>query len=452
MSHQRSTTGQQTERLVDHVASLRFEDIPPDVVQAAKNTIVDGVAACAFGFGFPWSQAVVAYAEKMGGTGGRCTVLGAGASRFHPPFAALINGALAHSFELDGGTRKGVGAHPFGTVFTAALPVAQQVGASGRDLITAFVAGSEALLRIGKATGRSNEHRGFHAPGTTGPFGAAIACSLLQSASREQVLNAVGIAGSLCSGLRQFAKSKTGGMVKRLHFGRAAEAGVLAAGLAQEGFDGPHDILEGRVGFLRVFCDSYDLDELVRGLDRETFHMREISMKYFATHGSTQAPLKALLQILDTHGLAKGDIAEVVVTASRESVENHNGAAPADLMQAQYSIPFCIALACVRDIRDPRAMSEDALGDAAIHAMLARVRVEIGDFDEKRTCHVKVRSVDGREYELLSVDDARTWRPASVEDVTEKYTILMRDVPQAGALLARLQTLETQADLDWLRL
>ena len=65
---------------------------------------------------------------------------------------------------------KGV-AHPFGTVFTAALPVAQMLGASGRDLLTAFVAGSEALLRIGKATGRSNEHRGFHASGTTGPFG-----------------------------------------------------------------------------------------------------------------------------------------------------------------------------------------------------------------------------------------------------------------------------------------
>jgi 2-methylcitrate dehydratase PrpD len=445
--------GRETERLVDYVASLRYEDIPADVVRAAKNTIVDGVAACAFGYGFPWSQAVLRAALRMGGGGGICAVLGPDAPALHAPFAALVNGALAHSFELDGGTRKGVGAHPFGTVFTAALPVAQEVGASGRDLITAFVAGSEALLRIGKATGRSNEHRGFHAPGTTGPFGAAIACSLLKSASRDQLLNAVGIAGSLASGLRQFSKSSTGGMVKRLHFGRAAEAGVLAASLAQEGFDGPHDVLEGKAGFLRVFCDSFDVDELVRGLDRETFCMREISMKHFATHGSTQAPLKSLLELFDRHTMTSAEISSVTVVASRESVENHDGRAPKDLMQAQYSIPFCIALACMRDIRDPRSMREDALADPGILQMLSRVNVEIGDFDEKRTCLVRVRHVNRETYETFSRDDAASWRPASDAEVTAKYGVLMRDVPadRSAPLLTRLQRLEAEDDVDWLR-
>src|SRR4029077_1118913 len=141
---------------------------------------------------------------------------------------------------------------------------------SGQRLLTAFVAGSEGMLRIGRGTRRSNEHRGFHAPGTTGPFGAAIACALLLGLDTERLLNAIGIAGSLASGLRQFSVSETGSMVKRLHFGRAAEGGVLAAGLAEQGFDGPHDILEGKAGFLKVFCDEYDLGELTRGLDGNT--------------------------------------------------------------------------------------------------------------------------------------------------------------------------------------
>jgi len=168
----------ETAQLAQFASALRYEDIPTDVVDAAKNTIADGIAACVYGYRFPWSQAIVRYAEKCG-AGGKSVVLGPGAPLLHPCFAALVNGALAHSFELDAGTRRGVGAHPFGTVFTAALPVAQDKGLNGKQLLTAFVAGSEAMLRIGRTTGRSNEHRGFHAPGTTGPFGAAIACALL---------------------------------------------------------------------------------------------------------------------------------------------------------------------------------------------------------------------------------------------------------------------------------
>src|SRR4051812_20996097 len=211
----------ETVQLAEYVSSLRYEDIPADVVEISKNTIADGVGACVFGYRFPWSQAIVRYASAAGGAGGRSAVLGPDAEPLHPPFAALVNGALAHSFELDAGTRVGVGAHPFGTVFTAALPVAQDKLIGGKALLTAFIAGSEVMLRIGRATGRSNEHRGFHAPGTTGPFGAAIACGLLLGCDIERLLNAIGIAGSVACGLRQFSVSDTGAMVKRLHFGRA---------------------------------------------------------------------------------------------------------------------------------------------------------------------------------------------------------------------------------------
>ena len=197
----------ETRRLAEYASALTFRDLPDDVVRAARNTIIDGVACCVFGARFPWSQRLIDYVASMDGDGGSVSILAPMSRKFHASGAALINGALAHAFELDAGTRKGVGAHPFGTVFTAALPVAQAVGASGQDLLTAFVAGSEVMLRIGKATGRSNEHRGFHAPGTTGPFGAAVACALLYKLDVVGILNAMGIAGSLASGLRQFSES-----------------------------------------------------------------------------------------------------------------------------------------------------------------------------------------------------------------------------------------------------
>ncbi|MEX0751694.1 MAG: MmgE/PrpD family protein [Xanthobacteraceae bacterium] len=444
----------ETIQLAEYVAALRYEDIPADVLSAAKNTIADGIGACVFGYRFPWSQAIMRYATRASGPGGKSTVLGPQAAPLHPPFAALVNGALAHSFELDAGTQRGVGAHPFGTVFTAALPVAQDRGLSGKKLLTAFVAGSEAMLRIGKATGRSNEHRGFHAPGTTGPFGAAIACALLLGLDADRLLNAIGIAGSLASGLRQFSVSETGSMVKRLHFGRAAEGGVLAAGLAEQGFDGPHDVLEGKAGFLKVFCDHYDAAELTRGLDGTTFLVREIAMKRFATHGSSQIPLQALQEIRAQHAFAADEIESIFIAASPEAVEHHDNPSPADLMQLQYSVPYCVAVACVRDARDPRSFDESALTDPAIRAIVQRVRYEAGDISDKRTYEMTVTLKSGAVYRGMFPDADVPWRPASRDEAYEKYSILMRDCPRAQTddLFERIQTLEDQSGLGWLKI
>ncbi len=443
----------ETIQLAEYAASLRYEDIPADVVDTAKNTIADGVAACVYGYRFPWSQAIVRYAQQCGAAG-KSVVLGPGAPLLSPPFAALVNGALAHSFELDAGTRRGVGAHPFGTVFTAALPVAQDRELDGRKLLAAFVAGSEVMLRIGRATGRSNEHRGFHAPGTTGPFGAAIACALLLGLDTDRLLNAIGIAGSMASGLRQFNVSETGSMVKRLHFGRAAEGGVLAASLAAEGFDGPHDILEGKAGFLKVFCDRYDLAELTQGLDRSIFRTREIAMKRFGTHGASQIPLQALYDIRGRHPFAAEEIESIHIAAAREAVEHHDGLSPTDLMQAQYSVPFCIALACVRDARDPRTLDESALTDPAIQAVLKRVRYEIGDITDKRACEMTVTLRGGAVLKRNLPEPGVPWRPANRDETYEKYAILMRDCPKSKAdeLFERIQTLDAQPDMRWLRI
>ena len=443
----------ETIQLAEYAARLRYEDIPADVLGAAKNTIADGVGACVFGYRFPWSQAIVRYAQQHG-AGGKSVVLGPGAPLLHPPFAALVNGALAHSFELDAGTRRGVGAHPFGTVFTAALPVAQDQGLDGRKLLTAFVAGSEAMLRIGRATGRSNEHRGFHAPGTTGPFGAAIACALLLGLDTERLLNAIGIAGSVASGLRQFNVSETGSMVKRLHFGRAAEGGVLAASLAAEGFDGPHDILEGKAGFLKVFCDHYDTAELVHGIDGGVFLIREIAMKRFGTHGSSQLPLQALLAIRARHPFASDEIDSIRIVAAPEAVEHHDNLSPTDLMQAQYSVPFCIALACVRDIRDPRSFDESALRDPAIRALLPRIHYEAGDISDKRSYDMTVTLKNGAVHRRIVPDPGIAWRPANRDETYEKYAILMRDCPPARTdeLFERIQAMDEQAELAWLHI
>src|SRR6202008_2383186 len=155
-------------------------------------------------------------AEKSG-PGGKSRILGPGGAAVTAGAAALANGALAHAFEMDNLTWPSTGVHPGATLLSPALAVAQERGIGGRELIAAFVAGAEVMIRIGRATKHSNEGRGFHAPGTTGPFGAAVACAKLLHLDGERTRNALGIAGSLACGLLEFARAGNGAMVKRLH-------------------------------------------------------------------------------------------------------------------------------------------------------------------------------------------------------------------------------------------
>src|SRR5204862_3378937 len=185
----------ETIRLAEYAAGLRYEDLPREVMAAAKEAIIDTVAACICGSALPWSRIVIDYAERTG-PGGASRILGRG-SAVQAPAAALANGALAQACELGALTRPGAGAHPGATVLPPALAVAQQagVGASGRALSAAFVAGNEVMIRIGRATGHTNEARGFHAPGTTGPFGGAAAAGHLLRLDARAMANASALPG-----------------------------------------------------------------------------------------------------------------------------------------------------------------------------------------------------------------------------------------------------------------
>src|SRR6202045_1661071 len=187
---------EETIRLAKFAAALRYEDLPASVVRQAKDCIIDTVAAGICGSALPWSRIVIDYAERTGPRG-KCRIPGRGGRSVQAPAAALANGALAHAFELDSLTRPGAGAHPGATGLPPALALAQERGAGGRALIAAFVAGNEVMIRIGRATGHTNEARGFHAPGTTGPFGGAVAVGHLLGLDTAALANAPGLAGSL---------------------------------------------------------------------------------------------------------------------------------------------------------------------------------------------------------------------------------------------------------------
>jgi 2-methylcitrate dehydratase PrpD len=446
---------QETVQLARYAAGLRYRDLPPPVVQRAKDAIADTIAAIAYGAGLPWSRIILKHAGRRG-AGGRSRILAPGGVRVQAPAAALANGALAHAFEMDNLTWPNTGVHPGATMFVPALAVAQERGIGGRELLAAFVAGAEVMIRIGRATRHNNEGRGFHAPGTTGPFGGAAAAGRLLRFDAGRMTNALGIAGSLACGLLEFARSGTGAMVKRLHLGRAAESGVLAASLAEDGFTGPNSVLEGPFGFLNVYCGEHDLDALTRGLGSEWATLR-IMLKRFPVHITSHTSVQAIEDLRAEHGYVPGAVASIHIAGNPKMATINNIPSPADLMMAQYSLPFCVALAHYRNPRDPRSFSAASFNDPAIRALARLVTISVSE--EARHGHTLASTVtvtlkDGRALSRRVADFKGTPEsPLERADMREKFLLLTRhcDRTAMARLFERLMNLESERSLDWMK-
>jgi 2-methylcitrate dehydratase PrpD len=442
-----------TTRLAQYASALRYDDIPAEVKQRIKNTIIDTVAVILYGSQLPWSQKVIAHAKRSG-PGGKSAILGGGGGNVQAPSAALAHGTLAHAFELDNLTDPNSGTHPGAANFSAGLAIAQERGLSGRDLMLAMTAGSEVMIRIGLASLGSLEPRGFHAPGTTGPFGGAITGGKLMQLDPERMTYALGIAGSLSSGLLEFAHSKDGGMVKKLHLGRAAESGVLAASLAADGFDGPTSVLEGEAGYLQAFASERDFNELTKGLG-QTYVSMYIMMKRFACHVTAHRPVEGILDLINEHKFTAADVESITLTGNERMASVNNIPAPPDVLLAQYSIPFSVGLAFYRNPIDPDSFDENVHRNRDILAMAAKVKMNVvpGQRREDLTTSVAVTLRDGRTVTRRVTDFRGTpARPLDEPGMREKFMLMSKRFPQPAMerLYQRLQNIENERTLEWL--
>ncbi|MBI4183657.1 MAG: MmgE/PrpD family protein [Proteobacteria bacterium] len=442
----------QTETLARFAAGLACADIPAEVGRRALDCLIDTVGAATFGASLPWSRIVAGYARQTG-AGGRATILGPEGGRVHAPSAALANGALAHAFELDSLRKPGAGVHPGAILAPAALAVGEEAESSGESVIAAFVAGCEVMFRIGAATRHTSETLGFHAPGLTGVFGAAVAAGRLMGLSAGGMAHALGIAASLSSGLLAFAKARSGGMVKRLHLGRAAEGGVLAASLAADGFEGPPGVLEGAFGFLATYSVEPDPGRLTAGLGSE-WETRRICLKRYPCHITAHTPIEALAALRAEHGFGAAEIESIVIEASEKVLSHHDIPEPGDLASAQYSVPYSAALSLVRDAADPRAFLAAGPADAEVLALARRIRLaalaEAAKSGKGWASRVTVRLRDGRELTRAADDfPGSPTRPLDRAALERKFRVLAADLGEAesGCLFAALDGLAGRPSL-----
>jgi 2-methylcitrate dehydratase PrpD len=439
--------------LAEFAAGLTYDAIPPEVVARAKACITDTIAVCACGATAPWSAPVIRYAQRFG-AGGPSSLIGVDGGKATEPLAALVNGTTAHAYEQDSLRFPSAGVHPGAILVPAAVAVAQASGAGGRALITAFVAGCEVMFRIGVASHHSSEALGFHAPGITGPYGAAIAAASVLRADARAMADALGIAASLGGGLLAFSKGASrGGEVKRLHFGRGAEAGVLAAHLALDGYTGPETALDGRFGYLEAYCRDPDPQALTHALGAE-WQTLTLCLKRYPCHITAHTPLEALAKIRTAMPFEPEDVEAIVIEAGERTVTRNDIRTPADVPQAQYSVPFCAALSLFRDIQDPRAFDDAVLRDERVLAMCRSVdlvQAAKGTLASNWATRVTVRLRGGRSMtESCSTFTGMPGQPADHAAARTKFLKLARSagLRSPEALLERLETLETQDRID----
>ena len=417
-----------TQRLALFAVDLSYRQIPTEVIERSKACILDTLAVSFYGSTKPWSRTTSGFIRESG-LRGHSTVLGARFSA-QPAQATLANGVMAHAFELDNVRQPGAGVHPGATAFLPAFAMAEEKKADGISLLTAFVAACEVMSRIGVAAGNSLERRGFHAPGLTGTFGGAIAAGKLIKLNQAKMVNALGIAASYSGGLIEFSRCQEGAMIKRLHLGKAGEGGVTAALLASRGFAGPESILEGKFGFCQTFSDSPKLDYLTHRLGRE-FETMNIAIKRCACHINAHAPIEALEKLRSEFHFNPEDIREITVGGIEKLVTHHAIYKPKDLMMAQYSIPFCVALALYCDPTDPESFDEAKLKDRKILAMMRKVRLKIDhEIEQKgwdRAARVSVTLKNKRRHSALIVHFKGTpGNPMSQSEVEDKARKLTR--------------------------
>jgi 2-methylcitrate dehydratase PrpD len=427
----------ETATLAGYVADLRYEAIPQEVLARAKVLMLDFLGSTIRARREAESTpALLATLQALGLDGdGASTVFGDD-RRWTPSVAALLNGALGHSLDFDD-THADSSLHPSAPVVPAAFAVGELVGASGREVLTAIVAGYEVCCRLGNALDPTSHYaRGFHPTATAGTFGAAAAAAKLFGLSKEQIVSAFGVSGSQAAGSLQFLQN--GAWNKRYQVGAAAMNGVIAATLARNAFLGSSEAVEGKHGLLVGYSDDAHPDKAVAGLG-SIYETLKIGVKPYPSCRYTHAAIDAIIAMRREHNLTPDQISRVEIGLHRNGITLTGDAAtkrhPTSIVGGQFSMFFTGAVA----LDQGRFGWDDytRLGDPALDALADKFDVIQDDRLEGKThpfgARVAITTADGVHERLYANPSGEPSTFPSDAAMRQKFLLLARPVLNGGA-------------------
>ena len=362
-----------TKTLAKFAAELEFNKIPENILNYLKLLFLDGVGCCIHGNTLEWTkilEEVVTNKEDYN----QCSIIGTN-KKTTLLNAVLINSTAGHGFESDDIHRESI-LHPNSIVVPVSINVAEKMGnINGKKFLTSVVAGYEVATRIGSAAGTELLLRGFHPQGTHGTIAAAITAGKLMDFSTDQMVHAIGIAGSLGAGLMA---AQEGAMVKRLHSGRAAQAGVLAAQLSAKNFTGIQNIVEADYGgFLSSFSGKNDFNRSIRNLYKE-WECMNTGIKPYASVTSIHTALDCLKNIMKKNNISVKNIKNIKAKISHPTYvhcawnyKNHN------ITSAQMNIYYGLALIALEGELFVNQFSKDKISNPEILNFMKKITAEV---------------------------------------------------------------------------
>ena len=441
-----------TEELARRAAAVRFDDLPDDVVELAGQCLLDWAGVTLAGAAEP-TAALLAdeLLSQRDGAGGAATggvTLVGRAERLPMVDGALVNGAASHALDFDD-VNTAMSGHPTVPVMAAVLALGEATGASGADLVSAFVAGYETECRLGRALEPEAYRRGFHATGTTGTFGAAAACARLMGLDAATTARALGVASAQAAGL----KAHFGTMCKPFHAGKAAANGLLATRLAARGYTAASGAIEALQGFAETHTDALDAEAGLAGAGAGAgagWFLRANLFKYHAACFGTHSSIEGLRRLRAEVGLAADDVEKVVVHAAPSQLRMCAIAEPATGLEAKFSLRQTAAMALVGRDTSAIAAYDASVGDTAVVALRQRVEVA-GDGDQGGPTSVDVVLRDGRSLRAAhDVSVPETDLAAQRAALEAKFRALAEPVlgpERAGELVAALGQVASVPDV-----
>jgi 2-methylcitrate dehydratase PrpD len=441
-----------TRPLAGFASELTYEGLAEDLVGHFKNYLLDGIGCGLHGTSQPWAQIMNRFIKEQRGK--RDATLWRQNFKGPSTNVALGLGLMIHSFDFDDYHNAKV--HPGAAVIPAAIAVGEPVGASGKDILTALVAGYETMIRVSLATGpNSSRERGWHLTGTTGTFGAAAAAGNILGLSGELMANALGLAGTQSAGLWAFTAD--GAMSKRFHPGRSAQSGVMAALLAEKGFTGPTQVLEAEDGsFCRATSDQIDLSLITQGLGVQ-FLSGQTSMKPYACCASSHSAVDAVLDLKGKYPFQPDDVEKILVkTAKGVQVQCGFEYQAKSVLQAQMSLQYITAVALLEGGALLEQFSEAKIVDPRVLALARQVEVVMDpDIDKvypkRYPNRVEIILKNGNRFETqIDYPKGSVEQPMSFDDVTDKFRSLAGyavTAAQAECIIEQVERLEKLKDI-----
>jgi 2-methylcitrate dehydratase PrpD len=412
-----------TDKYIDSLYELTQIEIPEPIIFQAKKCLLDYLGVTFAGAAILREKGNVFLNNSEIGN---IPVIGFNRkSNFYN--AALINGMSAHAAELDDGVRQG-SFHPGAPIISALLPIVQHYKLTGKDLLRGMIVGYEASIRLANAIQPSHRNKGYHATGTCGAIGAAMGVGAALGFSRQQMKNALSAATTSSSGMLNVTKDIS--ELKPYNAGQAAVSGIIAALIAQAGFNGPSDVLTSQWGFIDMMTDEGNLS-LLEKTDNEKFGIEKIYLKPYAACRHCHPAIEAALMLKQNHNIDPEQISEVVVATYKLAANGHEHTKIMGITDAKMSIPYSVAVALITGKAGINEYSPEIISNKQILNLANKVKIiaddELNSFvPEKRPAAVKIILCNQEQF-VFQVDLAKgePENPLTLEEINEKYVSLL---------------------------